>query len=225
MSVLSSRDRRAICHVIESDEPHDCGKSTPSLVTFVLRHHVGKVTSSVFSTRDVEEKTILSLDQGIEVLCRLGEAHHVERLLPSQCGKTQMARMISKQTRKAIVDYVEYKYSRTVGLQYLSCYVALILVLLTIAYIILTIHVFSMNTAGGDSSRQSCKVCYIWRPRLPIRPSDERPPAMYGHFCMVPRVSAHDRYYCILKLRQNHRGVGRFIVTCSWITGSALTDM
>ena len=37
---------------------------------------------------------------------------------------------------------------------------------------------------------------YIWRPRLPIRPSDERPPAMYGHFCLVPRVSVHDRYYC-----------------------------
>ena len=31
--------------------------------------------------------TILSLDQRIEVLCRMGEAHHVERLLPSQCGK------------------------------------------------------------------------------------------------------------------------------------------
>ena len=31
--------------------------------------------------------TILSLDQGIEVLCRMGEAHHVELLLPSQCGK------------------------------------------------------------------------------------------------------------------------------------------
>ena len=34
-------------------------------------------------------------------------------------------------------------------------------------------------------------------PRLPIRPSDERPPAMYGHFCLVPSVSVHDRYYCI----------------------------
>ena len=64
-----------------------------------------------------------------------------------------MARMISKQTGKAIVDYVDYKYSPTVGLQYLSCYVALILVLLTIAYLIMTMHVFSMNTAGGDSSR------------------------------------------------------------------------
>ena len=72
-------------------------------------------------------RTILSLDQRIEVLCRLGEAHHIERLLPSQCGKTQRARMISKQTRKATVAYVEYKHSRTVGLQYLSCYVALIL--------------------------------------------------------------------------------------------------
>ena len=34
-------------------------------------------------------------------------------------------------------------------------------------------------------------------PRLPIHPCDERPPAMYGHFCLVPRVSVHDRYYCI----------------------------
>ena len=64
-----------------------------------------------------------------------------------------MARMISKQTGKAIVAYVDNKYSPTVGAQYLSCYVALILVLLTIAYIIMTMHVFSMNTAGGDSSR------------------------------------------------------------------------
>ena len=31
---------------------------------------------------------------------------------------------------------------------------------------------------------------------MPIGPSDERPPAMYGHFCLVPRVSVHDRYYC-----------------------------
>ena len=33
--------------------------------------------------------------------------------------------------------------------------------------------------------------------RLPVRPCDERPPAMHGHFCLVPRVSVHDRYYCI----------------------------
>ena len=110
-----------------------------------------------------------------------------------------MAHIISKQTGKAIVTYFDCKYSPTVGLQYLSCCVALILVLLTIAHIIMTIHVFSMNTAGGDSSRQSCKVCYIWRPRLPIRPSDERPPAMYVHFCLVLRVSVHDRYYCSAK--------------------------
>ena len=66
----------------------------------------------------------------MEVLCRLGEAHYVEHLLPSQCGKMLMARMISKQTRKATVAYVEYKHSRTVGLQYISCYVALVLGLL-----------------------------------------------------------------------------------------------
>ena len=63
-----------------------------------------------------------------------------------------MASMISKQIGTAIVTYVEYKYSRTVCLQYLSCYVPLILVLLTVAYIIMTMHVFSMNTAGGDTS-------------------------------------------------------------------------
>ena len=45
------------CHlVIESDEPRDCGKPTPSLVTFVSRHHVGNVTYSVCSTSDVEEQ-------------------------------------------------------------------------------------------------------------------------------------------------------------------------
>ena len=48
ISVLSSGDQRAICHVIESDEPRDCGKPTPSLVTFDSRHHVGKVTYNVF---------------------------------------------------------------------------------------------------------------------------------------------------------------------------------
>ena len=36
--------------------------------------------------------------------------------------------------------------------------------------------------------------------RMPVRPCDERPPAMYGHFCLVPRVSVHDRYYCTLNV-------------------------
>ena len=60
--------------------------------------------------------------------------------------------MLSKQRRKATVTYVEYKHSRTVGLQYLSCNVALILGL-SIAYIIMTMRVFIRNIAGGDSSR------------------------------------------------------------------------
>ena len=47
------------------------------------------------------------------------------------------------------MNFVEYKYSRTV--QYLSCYVALILGLITIAYIIMTMHVFRMNMDGGDN--------------------------------------------------------------------------
>ena len=149
-----------------------------------------------------KNRTILSFYQRIEVQCRLGEAHYVERLLPSQCGKTQMARrpsMLSKQTGKAIVAYVKYKYSRTVGLQYISCYVALILGLLTIAYIVMTVRVFIRNIAGGDSRPLVCIIamCIIFGvPRLPIRPCDERPPVVYGHFCLVPRVSVHDRYYC-----------------------------
>ena len=34
---------------------------------------------------------------------------------------------------------------------------------------------------------------------VPIRPSDERPTGLYGHFCLVPRVSVHDRYYCSMR--------------------------
>ena len=37
----------------------------------------------------------------------------------------------------------------------------------------------------------------MWRPSPAHRPSDERSPVMYGHFCLIPRVSVHGRYYCI----------------------------
>ena len=59
----------------------------------------------------------------------------------------------------------------------------------------MTIHniVFSMNIAGGDVVVQD-----VLRLAPPTRPSDERPPVMYGPVCLVPRVSVHDRYYCIL---------------------------
>ena len=103
----------------------------------------------------LKNRTILSLDQRIEVLWRLGEAHHVERLLPSQCGTTQMACMISKQTRNATVAYVEYKHSRTVCLQYFGCYFALFLGLLQYYSIHnnMTMHILLLirNIAGGDS--------------------------------------------------------------------------
>ena len=109
ISVLSSNDQQAICHVIETDLPRDCGKSTPSLVTFVSRHQRKSHVFRLFNPGAMlKNRTILTLDQQIEVLCRVSEAHNVERMLPSQCGKTQMARMISKQTRKATVAYVEY---------------------------------------------------------------------------------------------------------------------
>ena len=63
-----------------------------------------------------------------------------------------------------------------------------------IPYIIMTMHdiVLSMNIAGGDVVVQGAL-----RLAPPNCPSDERPPVMYGHFCLVPRVSVHDRYYCI----------------------------
>ena len=51
--------------------------------------------------------------------------------------------------------------------------------------------VFSMNIVGGDVVAQG-----VLRLAPPTRRSDERPPVMYGHFCLVPRVSVHDRYYC-----------------------------
>ena len=74
MSVLSSGDQRAIFHVIESDDPLDCGKSTPPLVTFVLRDHVViKVTYSVFRPAMSKKIMILSLDQRVEVLRWWGE--------------------------------------------------------------------------------------------------------------------------------------------------------
>ena len=65
---------------------------------FRLPHHVVKVTSSVFQPAMSKKRTILSLDQRIEVLRRLDEAYHVERLLPGQCGKTQMARIEANTT-------------------------------------------------------------------------------------------------------------------------------
>ena len=118
--MLSSGDQRAICHVIETDEPRDC-------VCFTTSTEKSRIL--FVQPAMLKNRMILSLGQRIEMLCRLGEAHHVERLLPNQCGKTQMARMISKQTWKAAVAYVEYKHSCTVGL-HTSVVVALILGLL-----------------------------------------------------------------------------------------------
>ena len=58
----------------------------------------------------------------------------------------------------------------------------------------MTMHdiAFSINIAGSDEVVQRV-LCLA----PPTRPSDERPPVMYGHFCLVPRVSVHDRYYCM----------------------------
>ena len=53
-------------------------------------------------------------------------------------------------------------------------------------------------------------MCIIFGvPCLPIRPCDERPPPMYGHFCLVPRVSVHDRYYCSMYMKL---GIHEYII-------------
>ena len=67
----------------------------------------------------------------------------------------------------------------------------------TIAYIIMMMRVFIRNIAVVIVVGSIARCIRVGVPRLPIRPCDERPPAMYGHFCLVPRVSVHDRHYCI----------------------------
>ncbi len=52
-----------------------------------------------------------------------------------------------KRQRMNFVERIEVFAYCTV--KYLSCYVASILGLITIAYIIMTMHLFSMNIAGG----------------------------------------------------------------------------
>ena len=77
ISVLSSGDQRAILHVIEIDEPRDSGKPTPSLVTFVSRHQQAEKSRILFvQPAMLKNRVILCFEQRIEVLCRLGEAHH-----------------------------------------------------------------------------------------------------------------------------------------------------
>ena len=68
--------QQAIFYVIETNE-RACGK----LFTFVLRHHVVKVTYSVFQPPMSKKGTIFSssLDQRIEMLRRLDETHRVEQ--------------------------------------------------------------------------------------------------------------------------------------------------
>ena len=90
ISVLSSGDQRAI-----SERCHDIViAANQSLHWLRLLYDITSEKSRILFVLPAMSKnrTILSFDQRIEVLCRLGEAHHVERLQPSQCGKTQMAR-------------------------------------------------------------------------------------------------------------------------------------
>ena len=86
------------------------------------------------------KRTILSLDQRIEVQRRVGEAHRVECLLPSQCGKThEMARMIWKQT--GVPSWP--KLNTSIRVLYNTSAVICCIDLLTIVYIIMTMQAYS----------------------------------------------------------------------------------
>ena len=72
-------------------------------------------------------------------------------------------------------------------------------ILISAEYSLLSSFFFTAQHSEPSVDSTVCIIamCIIFGvPRLPIRPCDERPPAMYGHFCLVPRVSVHDRYYC-----------------------------
>ena len=85
LNVLSSGDQhvkssRVMNHAIAENQP---------LHWLRLFHDITSEQSRILFVQPAMSKnrTIFSLDQRIEVLRRVGEAHHVEGLLPSQCGK------------------------------------------------------------------------------------------------------------------------------------------
>ena len=69
------------------------------------------------------------------------------------------------------------------------------------------LYVFSMNiwlVVTIEGSRARGVIFGVLR--LPTGPSDERPPVMLGHFCLIPKVTVHDRYYCIFHSILVHSG-------------------
>ena len=80
---------RVMNHVIAANQP---------LHWLRLLYYITSEKSRILIVQSAMSKnrTILSFDQRIEVLGRLGKAHHVERLLPNQCGKTQKALIPSR---------------------------------------------------------------------------------------------------------------------------------
>ena len=82
-----SGDRRALYHVLAIYN-HMIAANQPLHWLRLFYDTTSEKSRILFFQVAMSKKiTILSLDQRIEVLCRMGEAHHVERLLPSQCGK------------------------------------------------------------------------------------------------------------------------------------------
>ena len=64
-------------------------------------------------------------------------------------------------------------------------------------YFISRVNACVMNHVIVASQTNFGYIRYVLSLTPPTRPSDERPPVMCGHFCLVPRVSVHGRYYCI----------------------------
>ena len=75
----------------------------------------------------------------------------------------------------------------------------------------MTMHDIVLNIAGLDVVVQG-----VLRLAPPTRPSDERPPVMYGHLCLVLRVSVLDRYY------SNPASIGKYSVSLFCVTTCVL---
>ena len=95
----TSRPSRVTNHVIVANQP---------LHWLRLFYDISLEKSCILFVQPAmpKNRTILSLYQRLEVLCRLGEAHHVERLLLSQCGKTQNGTYDIEANRESHVAYV-----------------------------------------------------------------------------------------------------------------------
>ena len=121
------------------------------LVTFVLRHHVVKVTSSVLNPRCRRREQFLVLTS----------AHCVERLLSSWCGKTQIARieanrMATKSRAAGQIKYVERQMLTTRVLVLCNTSAVILLLCINVRFNNCSIHNYY------DNARHCVLYYYRW---------------------------------------------------------------